>query len=260
METAEDDIRSISQLLIDQVEFADTILINKCDLISAEAISNIRGLLNQLNPAAKILETVQANVPLNEILDTQRFDLHQARKHEGFETELTSYHVAETEAYGIGSCVFMSKRPFHPERLHELFFGSLSEANETKMDKKSVLNHAYRSKGFFYLANVLDAKLSWSTAGRSVQFEICERWLASMLPTHLWPNDSEWDSVFGDRQQQIVCIGPAHHLCKIQDALKACLLTDNEIEAGESVWESLDRQNCWKLDVSDDEASTESHQ
>lgn len=249
MEAEEDDQRTISQLLIDQVEFADTLLINKCDLISDDGLSRTRQLLIKLNPHAKLLESVQAEVDMKEILDTGRFCFDRAALFDGFETELIAPHTSETEEYGIGSIVFSSKLPFHPTRLHTFFFGK-TDGDESQISEDSVLKHIYRSKGFFYLASYLDAKLTWSTAGRSVSFELSDRWLASMMPEHIWPDDPDWHPTFGDRQQNLVLIGTASVLPQIHQSLTSCLLTNAEIAAGPSVWQTLDAQSHWTLDSS----------
>ena len=256
MEATTDDERTIARLLIDQVEFADTLLINKCDLISANLLSRTRQFLVNLNPTAKVLQTVHADVELAEILDTGRFHIEKARAFVGFDTELINPHVSETEEYGIAIIVFSSKLPFHPTRLHRLFFGESNGGplDESQVSEQSPLKSIYRSKGFFYLASHLDSKLTWSTAGMVAGFEMMEPWLASMLPEHLWPSDDDWHPQFGDREQKLVLIGSASQLQGIRTTLQSCLLTNAEIASGPSVWQEMDQGHHWQLDESDPEA------
>ena len=256
LEVDQDDSRSVNELLAAQVEFADTLILNKCDLVSRERVDELRALLTRMNPTAHLVEAVRSEVPLEEIVNTQRFKLEQAHNVDGFSTELTTPHFPETEEYGIGSLVFTSPKPFHPVRLHRLIFGDAPD-DERHFAEASPLGKAYRSKGWFYLANALGCRLTWSGAGRSIQFEVAaERWLASMLPEHLWPlDDEEWQPLFGDRVQKLVIISPASHLPSIQTALDAALLTDDEIQNPDQ-WSAMDCNRLWELeDSSDDEES-----
>ena len=290
MSAYDGDIRSITDLLIEQVEFADTLIVNKCDLISKPEVQKIQGLLKHLNPTAKQLSSIRAQIDLNEVMHTGRFDPKKAAEFEGFATELISPHTPETEEFGIGSFVFTSHLPFHPGRLHRLIFGDIEddeddeateEATEEDEDDEedgdeddeedekeekeeddddddnyeklmmaedSLMLKAYRSKGFFYIATYFDVKLNWSTAGRSVQFNMIETWRSSMLPEELWAEtDASWHSVFGDRKQQIVVIGEAAHLPAIRSALEECLLTPAELEQDRSTWSKMDPDNMWNL-------------
>ena len=130
MSAYEGDVRSITDLLIDQVEFADTLIVNKCDLISKPELQKIQGLLKHLNPTARHLSSVRAKLDLSEIIHTGRFCPEKAAEFQGFATELISPHTSETEEFGIGSFVFTSPLPFHPGRLHRLFFGDIEEEED----------------------------------------------------------------------------------------------------------------------------------
>ena len=112
----EDDVRTIVDLLTDQVEFADVILINKVDLVTDEDLELLKGMIKKLNPQAKLIETTYGKVPLNNILATGRFDYETTSQSAGWIQELENEHTPETEEYGISSFVYRSRKPFNPQR------------------------------------------------------------------------------------------------------------------------------------------------
>ncbi|BGP14477.1 hypothetical protein JCM10213v2_002426 [Rhodosporidiobolus nylandii] len=113
----EQDERNISDLLTDQVEFANVLIVNKCDLVSPSQLDRIVSLLRTLNPAAEILTSVRSKVDLQKILNTRRFNFEEAVLSAGWLKSLKEEHVPETVEYGIGSFVYRARRPFHPLRL-----------------------------------------------------------------------------------------------------------------------------------------------
>lgn len=113
----EDDKRTISDLLIDQIEFADIIVLNKIDLISKDEKDTLYAVLTSLNGSAKVIESVRSEVPLKSILNTGLFDFKKAQQSAGWQAVLRGEEKPETEEYGISSFVFRARRPFHPERL-----------------------------------------------------------------------------------------------------------------------------------------------
>ncbi len=123
----EEDQRSITDLLIDQVEFADVILVSKIDLISSEQREELLAILRQLNAEAEILPMVMGQVPLAKILDTGRFDFDRAASAPGWLKELRGEHLPETEEYGIASMAYRARRPFHPARFHAFLHNPLKQ-------------------------------------------------------------------------------------------------------------------------------------
>ncbi|MEV4490044.1 GTP-binding protein [Micromonospora coxensis] len=228
----EGDDRSIADLLVDQIEFADVLVVNKTDLVAPDDLALVQALLTRLNPTARQVRAVHGRVPPREILHTGRFDLDRAETAPGWVAELNGAHVPETEEYGIASIVFRDHRPFHPQRLWDLLTGGL--------DGYGVL----RSKGFLWLASRPDVQALWSQAGPSGR---CDPVGIPVAVSGDWPRDaaeraeleSRWHPVFGDRQQELVLIGVGLDGDGLRAALTACLLTDTEVAVGESAWRAL---------------------
>ncbi|MEN3583318.1 GTP-binding protein [Streptomyces sp. ZYX-F-203] len=158
----EGDERTVSDLLMDQVEFADVIVVNKLDLVDAASADRLRAALTRLNPAAHVVSSVRGRVPVREVLGTGRFDLERAQQAPGWVRELNGDHVPETEEYGISSTVFRSATPFHPERLWTFVTEGLDSG---------AYGQVLRSKGFFTLASRPRVTGLWSQAGSVARFE-----------------------------------------------------------------------------------------
>ncbi|MCB1147115.1 MAG: zinc metallochaperone GTPase ZigA [Leptospiraceae bacterium] len=227
---AEDDYRDIAQLLTDQVEFADIIILNKVDLVSREAVTELKSVLKTLNPRAEIIESEKSKVELDQILNRNLFSFEQAEQAPGWLQELRGEHNPETEEYGIKSFVFYARRPFHPERLNDWF--------ETNW--KGV----FRSKGHFYIESRYDLALLWSQAGGSAGIETAGYWWDAIHRDD-WPQEKEqqdeilqdWDKDFGDRRQEIVIIGKDMDEQFIRNGFEKALVTDDELKQGRNIWE-----------------------
>ncbi|WP_370949252.1 GTP-binding protein [Amycolatopsis sp. cg5] len=157
----EDDTRTVSDLLIDQVEFADVLLLNKTDLVPVSEVDCLVATLRRLNPAAHVLVSSHGKVPVEQVLGTGRYDELRAQEAPGWVAELNGDHVPETEEYGISSVVFRADRPFDPGLLWT-FVNSL-DAKE--------FGTILRSKGFFSLASRPGVLGLWSQAGSVARFE-----------------------------------------------------------------------------------------
>jgi G3E family GTPase len=158
----EEDERTISDLLIDQIEFADVLLLNKADLVSSSELDGLTAVLRRLNPAAQVITASHGRVPLELLLGTGRYDVDRAQEAPGWVAELNGDHVPETEEYGISSVVFRADRAFHPGRLWE-FVSSGMDSGE--------FGTVLRSKGFFVLASRPAVTGLWSQAGCVARFE-----------------------------------------------------------------------------------------
>ncbi|GAA5834965.1 hypothetical protein JCM9279_007159 [Rhodotorula babjevae] len=115
----EQDERNVSDLMVDQLEFSDVIILNKCDLVDAAQIRKIKSLIERLNPEANVLTAVRSKVDLGAVLNTHRFSFERSMMSAGWLKSLREEVKPESDEYGIGSFVYRARRPFHPERLWE---------------------------------------------------------------------------------------------------------------------------------------------
>ena len=226
----DEDGRTLSDLLIDQVEFADVILLNKRDLITEDEAEALEAAIHKLNPVARLIHTEQSQVDLKEVIGTGLFDMEKAQQSAGWLKELQEEHTPETEEYGISSFVFRARRPFHPQRIMNVLDSEMIQ---------SVL----RSKGHFWLASRHNVGLSWSLAGRTARVSPAGAWLAAtpaaQRPQGEYVDDymaEYWEEPFGDRRQELVFIGQNMPKDELITALYDALLTDAELAAGEDTW------------------------
>jgi G3E family GTPase len=231
--TDDSDGRNIVDLLVDQIEFANVIVVNKTDLVDDETLHRIEGFLKHLNPGAKILKAQFGQVDPAELIGTGAFDFRMAEKHDGWLESPRHDQRSETDEYGVTSFVYEKRRPFHPERL----WNWINEPPDGLL----------RAKGFVWLASRPDDVIHYSMAGSSGRVEYAGRWLAA-LPKEEWPDDEEecrrvladWDEVSGDRKQELVLIGIGIDHDAIRESLDRCLLSDSESGFGPLYWAGLD--------------------
>jgi G3E family GTPase len=230
----EEDERSITDLLIEQIEFADVILVSKIDLISSCERQELMAILERLNARAEIIAMVMGEVPLKKILNTGRFNFEKAAEAPGWLQALRGEHVPETEEYGIASAVYRARRPFHPQR----FFSFI--------DRPWVNGKLLRSKGFFWLASKHKDAGSWSQAGGLMRHGFAGRWWR-FVPKDQWPQEEEntagimahWTAATGDCRQELVFIGQNIDFAHLTDELDGCLLTEEEMALGVEGWQRL---------------------
>ncbi|MEM1055402.1 MAG: GTP-binding protein [Bacteroidota bacterium] len=236
LQATDGDIRSIGELLLDQIEFADVIVINKLDTVTEAEAATVEAALKRLNPRAHLLRTSHGEVPLSEVLETGRFSFDEAAEAPGWLVEMRGEHLPETEEYGATSFVYRARMPFHPTRLWR-FFKSRWPAVP---DGPGVL----RSKGVFWLGSAPQTMWIWSQAGKHRRYNPAGYWWAD-VPRERWPQDPDlraetervWNERLGDRRQEIVFIGIGQDEPEIRAALDRCLLTEDEIKAGQSAWD-----------------------
>ncbi len=231
----EEDHRSVTDLLVEQVEFSDVILISKTDLVSEEDLNHLTGVLRSLNADADIIPIQKGAVPLNKVINTGRFSFERAQQSPGWLKELRGEHIPETEEYGISSFVYRARRPFHPAKFYQFL--------NTPVKTGKLI----RSKGFFWLASRPEFAGQWSQAGGIGHHSMAGLfWKA--VPKQRWPEDPDylksieeiWIEPFGDMRQELVFIGQNLNQQEIIDTLDACLLDDEELLAGKSSWVLLD--------------------
>ena len=225
----EEDQRTVVDLLVDQVEFADVILLNKCDLADAATVERVEGAVRKLNPRARIIRGERGRVPLSDVLATGRFDFEQAAKSPGWMKVMRGEETSEVDEYGFSSFVFAARRPFHPLRFWQVI--------------QREWTGVVRSKGFFWLATRPRFVGLWSQAGGACEYRAGGVWWAA-VPRAEWPVDEEiekdihrnWREPFGDRRQEIVIIGQNLDRAALTSMLKWALLTDKEMAAGQDRW------------------------
>ena len=231
----EDDERSVADLLIDQVEFADIILISKTDLVNSNDIESLKAIIKTLNTKAKIIPIAHGKVDINEVLNTGLFDFEKAQQAPGWLKEMRGEHIPETEEYGISSFVYEARRPFHPSK----FFNFL---HTTEQYGKLI-----RSKGYFWLATRPEFAGQWSQAGGIAHYGFAGMfWKA--VPKENWPDDEEylasiekqWVEPFGDMRQELVFIGQGLNQKMMIKKLNDCLLNEQDVLKGRSYWATLE--------------------
>ncbi len=244
----EEDIES---LLIQQIEFCSTLIVNKRDLVTDEQMKMVRAVINKIQPTVKVFETTKCDVPVEEIIGTNRFDFETVYASAGWVKALEEHdkeedddddddhdehdhdhdheeghhhhhhhehkHEGESEdEYGIGSFVYYRRRPFNRNKLDEY---------AAKWPRNII-----RSKGVIWFSDEEDMAYVLETSGRQIQAGYSGNWLASCPPAEqkrVLAEEPEmkkdWDEKVGDRMIKLVIIG--RHLDKeeISKALDACL-------------------------------------
>ena len=230
----DDDEISVADLLVDQVEFADVILISKIDLVEEAEIDKLTTILKTLNTSAKIIPISNGMINIDKILNTGLFDFEQAQQAPGWLKELNGEHIPETEEYGISSFVYEARKPFYSQKFYDF------------LHSKDLSGKLIRSKGFFWLATRPMFAGSWSQAGGIAHHGFAGMfWKA--IPRDRWPTDQEtldfinekWVEPFGDMRQELVFIGQGLDKNKIIKLLDDCLLSDEDLLLGRKHWETF---------------------
>lgn len=233
------DERDVADLLIDQIEFCDVLVVNKCDLVSVEELERLERILRALQPEAKLIRTTNGVLDPVDILNTGRFDFERVSESAGWLKELElghENHTPETEEYGISSFTYKRKRPFHPMRFVEWC--------------DQMPDSIVRAKGIVWSARHQDVALLLSQAGSSAKIEPVSYWVAALASTQqqdVFQQSPEvledWDEEFGDRMTQLVMIGIDLDKKDIIKQLDSCLLTDEEFR---NPWELLQDPFNWE--------------
>ena len=214
----EEDQRTVTDLLIDQIEFADVIVLNKLDLVNEKQAEEVEAIIKALNPGAQIIPTSHSKVPLDRVLDTKLFDYQKAESSAGWIKELQGEHTPETEEYGISSFTYRSSKPFDAEK----FYAFVSN----KQKWEGIL----RSKGFFWVSADHKCAYEWAQAGgvsnvspAGIWYDAVEDKEALQIPEEQRPeNRPDWDENYGDRMQLLVFIGQSMDEDAIRAELDAC--------------------------------------
>lgn len=218
-EALEGDRRTMVDLLVEQIEFADVVVLNKVDDATEAQREAARMIVRSLNPEADIIEANHSRVPFDRVLDTGRFDFEKAQRHPLWYKELYGFaeHVPESEEYGVKSFVYRAVRPFDPVKFDQFI--------------KQSWSGVIRAKGHFWLATRPQWLGEISQAGSIVRTEALGFWWA-VVPAERWPDDplwrknlrKHWNEIYGDRRQEIVFIGVGMDEGAIRAQLDACLV------------------------------------
>jgi G3E family GTPase len=214
-----DDKRTMVDLLVEQIEFADVVVLNKIDDASLDQLQAARKIIRALNPGADIVETSFSNAPFDRILNTGRFDFEKAQQHPLWFKELFGFadHTPETEQYGVSNFVYRARRPFDPAKFHQFL--------------QETWAGVIRAKGHFWIATRPQWLGELSQAGAIVRTEGLGFWWAN-VPADRWPDDpfwrqslkKNWNELYGDRRQEIVFIGTDMDQDALKARLDACLV------------------------------------
>jgi len=219
----DEDERTLVNLLTDQIEFADVVILNKTTDAGPARVDAARKIIKALNPDARLIETDHSHVDPEAIFDTGLFDFDRAHEHPLWAKELYGFahHTPETEEYGIASFVYRARRPFDPQRIHDVLNGDLPGV--------------IRAKGHFWIATRPDWVAEFSLAGALSSVAPLGRWWAA-VPRDRWPThpgalaevQAKWLDPFGDRRQELVFIGAGLDIAGIRARLDAALVPETD--------------------------------
>ncbi len=237
----EEDERTLVNLLVEQIEFADVVILNKVDDADAAQVDACRKIIRSLNADARIIETSHSDVPAGAILDTGLFDFEKAHEHPMWAKELYGFadHVPETEEYGVASFVYRARRPFEPEKILSVLNGDL--------------HGVIRAKGHFWIATRPEWVAEFSLAGALSSVKPLGTWWAS-VPKDRWPDHesaraymaSHWSEPWGDRRQEIVFIGAGINWPAIKAQLDASLVPEHLAPGPDALPDMPDPFPIWR--------------
>lgn len=228
----------IAQLFIDQIEFANVIIINKIDLVTPEQIQSIENLVKKLNPTAEILHSNRSNVDLDKILMTNKFNFEEAQNSEKWMEELAKKPSSEIEEYGISSIAYKRRKPFNPKKLFDL------------LNERDVFKNVIRAKGYVWSATNMYVCGMLNIVGEIKTLEAHTIWWAGVKKSKWGMNKKEiqtienlvkdiWDPTYGDRRNELVFIGQSFNKEELIKRLDECLITDEEFQLGDSKWKEI---------------------
>ena len=237
----EEDDRTLVNLLVEQIEFADVVILNKIADAEPGQLNAARLIIRSLNADARIIETNHSNVPANAILNTGLFNFEKAHEHPMWAKELYGFesHTPETEEYGIGSFVYREQRPFEPEKIMALLNGELPGV--------------IRAKGHFWISTRPGFVAEFSLAGALSSIKPIGTWWAS-VPENEWPQEEAiqnyikryWREPWGDRRQELVFIGSEIDWPKIKAKLDSALVPEDIAQSPDTLPDLPDPFPPWR--------------
>jgi G3E family GTPase len=238
LHAAEEDRRGVADVVVRQVEYADTIVVWGRPQHDVLDDARLTALLHRLAPWATHLRvgdtaTIDCTALAARLRHTGRHDPQvpgvAGRALEGFPIGIDD----PAGEHGANSVLFRARRPFHPARLHAALEDLTSEA--------------LRGRGQLWIASQPDAAIGWESAGGSISLGSLGYWLAT-LPAERWPEtsvlrrmaaDLDWDPYYGDRRTVLALVGLGLDAEALTTRLTGCLLTDDELADGFEAWATL---------------------
>ncbi|THE66765.1 GTP-binding protein [Salinadaptatus halalkaliphilus] len=240
--------KHLGNLLVEQVEFCDVLLLNKCDLVDETTLAEIESTLEVLQPRAEIVRTEHGRIEPEAIVETDRFDFEDASRSAGWIQELEEPHESAEEEHGVTSFVFEARRPFHPERFADLLDAFPDEVVRSKGHFWIAGGEAERSEASDRAsggtASREDEALTVNVAGQSIRIAPGGTWIdalpADEREAQLEANpelEEGWHERWGDRSVGLVVIGVEMDHETLRGDLEDCLLTDDELDEDWSSYE-----------------------
>ena len=247
----EKDEEDIESLLVQQIEFCSTLVINKKDLVTEEQFKKVRAVINAIHPDVKVIETDHGKVDVADMLATGSFDFatvyssagwckalegseedhddddddddhdHEHEDHHHHDHDHEHHHEhrhegEEEDEYGIGTMIYHGRKPF--------------DRNKLDYFVRKWPRNIIRCKGIIWFEDDRDMALLFETSGQQVQLQVTGKWIASAPKGEMEkllrenPNiEADWDDLYGDRMIKLCIIGQNLDKKKITEELDACL-------------------------------------
>lgn len=211
--------QEISTLIVDQIEFCNFIVLNKCDLLDEKQLAQVEAIVRDFQPKAPIFHSVNGSIELEKLMTAEPFDFEQIDSSSAIQKAINSLEGTKgcTDEYGITSFVYEEKRPFNREKF-------LNFVNENY--PKSLI----RAKGYIWFSDADQDVQLFEQAGRNSSVMEVSYWVDALVDeqkNEILANNPDmkenWDSEFGDRENQIVFIGKGYNQAEIKSALEKCL-------------------------------------
>ncbi len=210
----------IINLVMDQIEFCNVLILNKCDLRTAEEVEKVRKVIREFQRCADLIETIQGKVNPNRIFSGKKFDYEKVMNSSALQIALKREEKGEdacVDEYGISSFVYENIRPFH----YEKFMNFVNEYYPKQIT---------RAKGYVWFSDDDMHVQLFEQAGRNASVSEVSNWVAALpeedqeLMMEEYPEVKEnWDPEFGDRINQIVFIGKDYDKEQIIQKLNQCI-------------------------------------
>ncbi|EFN50788.1 hypothetical protein CHLNCDRAFT_33359 [Chlorella variabilis] len=235
-------LRPVVDLLVEQIEVADYVVLNKVDMMSEGTMGSLAAIVAALNPLAQVglllmplPPFLPPPPPLLPLLLLPPLPLPLLERQE----------TTAAQRFGIKSFVYARRRPFHPQRLKDLVLRWMPVSHNKAIGDAapeqgaSPIKTVLRSKGFMWIANSHTTAFYWSHAGQHFEIRDEGEWWGA-VPESDWPESkAQWGVIladfdaegeYGDRRQEIVFIGASMDRAAIERQLDSALLTDKEME------------------------------